>query len=372
MQSLGVNIDSDGDELLVTGCGLRGLRSPGEPLYCGNSGTTLRLLTGLLAGQDFSSSLTGDKSLDRRPMGRIINPLKGMGAVIEEMQEEHKRIIRVSGTKLHGINYSSPIASAQVKSAILLAGLYADSPVRVEEPFPSRDHTERMMAAMGASIQYGPAWAELEPGGILNACDIYVPADFSSAAFFIVAGLITPDSSIRLDGVMINPTRSGLLELLREMGGNIEVENVQELGGETIADLVVCSSSLKAVDCPPEKIPSMIDEIPILAIAAAVADGTTHIRGAKELRKKETDRLKAVATELAALGVPIEEQEDGLSIKGPVSFKKASVKSYGDHRMAMALTIAAGIAQEPIEIQDYECTAVSYPGFLNDWEKLTK
>lgn len=281
MTALGVSIDRSEDNLSIKGCGLNGLREPKEALYCGNSGTTLRLVTGLLAGQEFTSSLTGDESLDRRPMGRIIDPLREMGAQIEERHKDKRRIVRVTGTKLKGIEYCSPVASAQVKSALLLAGLYAVSPVRIEEAYPSRDHTERMLEAMGASIRYGPGWVELEPGEKLKTYNIEIPSDFSSAAFFLVAGLITKNSSICLKDVLLNPARSGLLKVLQEMGGRIQVQNKREIGGETIGDLIVETSDLKAVDCPPEKIPSMIDEIPVLAIAAAAADGTTRIWGGR-------------------------------------------------------------------------------------------
>lgn len=371
MAALGAGIQQGGEIVSVTGQGLHGLHPATKPLYCGNSGTTLRIMTGLLAGQTFDSSLSGDASLDRRPMDRVLQPLSQMGAHIKEVREEGRRVIKVAGTQLAGITYQSPVASAQVKSALLLAGLYANAPVRVEESHPSRDHTERMLAHLGARIRYGAAWAELEPGGTLQARDITVPTDFSSAAFFLVAALITPDSSVTIQDVLLNPTRTGLLEILQEMGGDIRIDNQRELGGETIADLHVSSSDLRAIDCPPDRIPSLIDEIPILAVAASAASGTTRIRGAAELRLKETDRLRALAAALKILGVSLEEEPDSLSIMGPTRIQGGSVKSYGDHRMAMALTVAAGIASAPVTIEDYDCTAVSYPGFLADWNKLT-
>ncbi len=372
MEALGVPIQRDDNGLTITGVGLHGLKESNAPLYCGNSGTTLRLISGLLAGQVFASRLTGDESLDQRPMGRVIEPLQEMGATLAETHESGRRIIVVSGSPLKGIQYASPVASAQVKSALLLAGLYADSMTRIDEPLASRDHTERMLESMGASIRFGSGWVELEPGQSLQAQDIQVPSDFSSAAFFMVAALIVPNSSICLEAVLLNPTRSGLLGLLQEMGGRIRVENERKVGGETVADVYVESSSLRGVECPPALIPSLIDEIPILAVAAACAEGSTRIWGAEELRVKETDRLKAVASELATLGVLVEEKPDGLIIEGGRQIKAGEVKSHGDHRMAMALTVAAAVASGPVRIADYACTAISYPGFIEDWLALSR
>lgn len=378
MEQLGVGIEVEGDALMIHGVGLHGLRASRQPLYCGNSGTTLRLMSGLLAGQAFSSSLTGDASLDQRPMGRVIDPLKQMGAQVEEIKRQGpsatgqggNRIIQVKGSALHGMRYQSPVASAQVKSALLLAGLYADGAVAIEEPYPSRDHTERLLAYLGADVKWQPGHAVLQPQSRLTARPIAVPRDFSSAAFFLVAGAITPNSSVRLEAVLMNPTRNGLLDLLTVMGAAIKVENAREVGGEPIADLVVESSPLKGVECGPELIPSLVDEVPILAVAACMAEGETHIRGAQELRLKETDRLHALATELSRLGAVIEERPDGLIITGPTSFSGGSVKTYGDHRMAMALSVAAGVAAGPVSFDDYDCVAVSYPGFLQDWLRL--
>lgn len=371
LKQLGLSIDEEGGQLKFEGLSLYGLKAPRERLYCGNSGTTLRLMTGLLAGQSFHTELTGDTSLNRRPMGRVMSPLNEMGARISEQREGEERVIRIQGHNLSGIDYASPVASAQVKSAILLAGLYAQSTVRIREPYPSRDHTERMMGYLGADIEWGPGWVTLETGCQLSAKEIIVPGDFSSAAFFIVAALLAPDSEIELESVLINPTRAVLIEVLKEMGGEIQVINERELCGEPIADIKVKSSSLKGVELGPERIPQLIDEIPILSVAAAVAEGETVIRGAEELRVKETDRLKAVASELSRLGVSIEEFPDGLKIVGSDSLCGAQVKSYGDHRMAMALAVAGAIANDPVTIDDFNCVAVSYPNFLSDWKSLT-
>ena len=301
MEQLGVSIAEDGQDLVVTGVGLHGLKGAAEPLYCGNSGTTLRLMTGLLAGKKFSSRLTGDASLSKRPMGRVIEPLKQMGAKLEEVlgfkfqvsgENMEGRAMQIEGSPLHGIRYQSPVASAQVKSALLLAGLYADGAVEIEEPFPSRDHTERLLTYLGAKVEWRPGWVALEPRTRLTARNIQVPRDFSSAAFFLVAGLISPNSSVHLEAILMNPTRNGLLDLLAAMGGSIKVENAHEVGGEPVADLTVESSSLTGIDCNPELIPSLVDEVPILAVAACMAEGETHIRGAEELRVKETDAIQ--------------------------------------------------------------------------------
>lgn len=381
MQELGVAMEEVDGVLNIRGRGLKHLQAPDKQLYCGNSGTTLRLMTGLLAGQSFQSELNGDASLNQRPMGRVIEPLKQMGAKIEEISgvperqsagsPTSSRIIRVTGSALKGIDYKMPVASAQVKSAILLAGLYASEAVTIHEPYPSRDHSERMLLSLGAPIETGPAWVSLHSGAKLTARDIQVPGDFSSAAFFLVAALLLPDSEVRIEGVSINPTRTGLLDLLRTMGGKIEIENDREMSGEPVADLVACTSELRGASCPPELVPRLIDEIPILAIAAARAEGTTRIWGAKELRVKESDRIKALATELAKLGVAVSELEDGLEINGPTDLQGAALTSYGDHRMAMSLAVAGALAKDPVTIEEFESVAISYPGFLKDWESLS-
>lgn len=367
---LGVSIDHDHDHDYVHGVGMKGLVTPTELLYCGNSGTTLRLMTGLLAGASLAGEFSGDASLNRRPMGRVLEPLNQMGGKVSEYHQGKQRLIRVEPGDLHGIEYESPVASAQVKTAILLAGLAAQQQVQIREPFSSRDHTERMLDYLGASIEWGGGLVTLNEGSRLQAKDIMIPGDFSSAAFFIVAALIVPNSELRLEGVGINPTRSALLEVLTEMGGNIQVEDQRELNGEPIADLVVRASQLTGVSVGGEQIPQLIDEIPILSIAAARAQGETSIRGAEELRVKESDRLKAIATELGRLGVPVEEFPDGLTITGTDSFQGGEVKSYGDHRMAMALTVAGSVATDSVLIDDFSCVAISYPTFWNDWESV--
>jgi 3-phosphoshikimate 1-carboxyvinyltransferase len=372
MQELGVRIEEEADALVVHGVGKHGLTAPSKPLYCGNSGTTLRLMTGLLAGQNFSSQLNGDASLDARPMQRVIDPLEQMGAHIEEKNNEGRRIVVVRGQPLRGLDYDLPIASAQVKSALMLAGLYANGPVSLKEPHPSRDHTERMLVSMGARLEWGAGWVRVEGIEKLSIKEIEVPNDFSSAAFFIVAALLIPESQIKLNAVLVSPTRSALLDILKEMGGEIDMINSRVIGGEKVADLIVQASRLQSTECPPARIPSMLDEIPILAVAATQAKGTTRIVGAGELRVKETDRLRALTLELSLLGAQIKEQPDGLAITGPTRLKGGTVKSYGDHRMAMALTVAAAVAQAPLTIEDYDAVKVSYPEFLEDWQKLVR
>jgi 3-phosphoshikimate 1-carboxyvinyltransferase len=365
LQALGVTVEGwDGEPVRIHGKGRDGLREAEEVLDCRNSGTTLRLLTGVLSGQPFLSVLTGDASLRRRPMDRVVLPLREMGAKIWGRAKDTLPPLAIRGGKLQGITYRSPLASAQVKSAILLAGLFADGPATVIEPHVSRDHTERMLQAAGQSIHREGSMVTLTPTGPLRAQRISVPGDFSSAAFFLVAGLILPDADLTVKGVGINPTRTGLLEVLQAMGGSVEVLQREESTGEPRASLRVRSSPLRCVELGGDLIPRLIDEIPVLAVTAAVADGKTVIRDAAELRVKESDRIVAIARELKKMGVRVEELSDGLIIHGRGVLQGAAVESYGDHRMAMALAIAGLKAVGTTTVVDTECIHTSFPGFV--------
>ncbi|MBI3541553.1 MAG: 3-phosphoshikimate 1-carboxyvinyltransferase, partial [Deltaproteobacteria bacterium] len=317
LRELGVSIEKKGSAWVVKGC--RGIfQAPSKILYCGYSGTTLRLLTGLLSGQSFTSLLTGDPSLNRRPMGRVIEPLTQMGASIHEEHRGEKRIVVVEGRKLKKGMFQIPVASAQLKTALLLAGLASSEPVSVREPFKSRDHTERMLKAFGARIQVKRVQVNLKPGGKLKGQKVRVPADFSSAAFFLVAALINPDprTKIVLKSVGVNPTRTGALEVLKKMGARIQIVNRRTICGEPVADLVARPSKLKGTTISGALIPRLIDEIPILSVAAALAHGKTVIKDAAELRVKETDRIRSIVTELSKFGVSVKERPDGLEING--------------------------------------------------------
>ena len=365
-RNMGVEIEkvSQG-EYLINGVGLRGLKEPERVIDCGNSGTSMRLLTGLLTAQDFYSVLSGDDSLRSRPMGRIIKPLSKMGARIWARNLEYAPL-SIQGQPLSGIDYQLPIASAQVKSSILLAGLYTDQEVRIVEPALSRDHTERMLKGFGIELTKEGNLIILDKGdkGELHSQDIQVPGDISSAAFFITAGLITDDSEILLKDVGINPTRSGFIQVVKEMGGQIELINQREASGEPIADLLVKSSKLQGVEISGDIIPKLIDEIPIIAVLASQAKGETVIKDAAELRVKETDRIMATATELSKLGVEIEELEDGMVINGKAPITGGiKVKSYGDHRIAMALAIAGLVADETVTILNSDVINTSFPQF---------
>ena len=360
---MGVRIDAPRtSERVVHGVGLRGLLAPGAPIDCGNAGTGMRLLTGLLAGQSFDATLSGDESLSRRPMQRVIEPLTRMGAKIESNAGLPPLQIR-GGRALHGISYELPVASAQVKSAILFAGLYADGETEVREPHPTRDYTERMLAAFGWPVQFGQGWAKLRGGQRLRAADIDIPADFSSAAFFIVAATLLPGSEIVLRDVGMNPRRTGLLHVLRAMGADIRESNPRAPDGEPVADLVVRHARLRGIDVPMELVPDMIDEFPILFIAAVAAQGTTRVRGAAELRVKESDRIAVMAKGLHALGVRIEETPDGAVIEGGM-FAGGEADSAGDHRCAMSFAVAGLVAAAPVRIRDCANVATSFPGFV--------
>ncbi|HVI26562.1 MAG TPA: 3-phosphoshikimate 1-carboxyvinyltransferase [Xanthomonadaceae bacterium] len=346
---------------LVRGVGLHGLRAPSAPLDCGNAGTGMRLLAGLLAGQRFDSALTGDPSLSRRPMGRVIEPLARMGARIDA--EAGLPPLRIHGGQaLHGIDYALPVASAQVKSALLLAGLYAHGETRIREPHPTRDYTERMLRAFGWPIAFAAGEARLSGGHRLRATDVVVPADFSSAAFFLVAASVVPGSDLLLRRVGLNPRRTGLLQALRAMGADIVESDPGEQGGEPVADLRVRHAPLRGIEVPPALVPDMIDEFPALFVAAACAQGTTLVRGAAELRVKESDRIAAMAQGLRALGIEVAEMPDGAAIKGG-RLRGGMVDSHGDHRIAMAFAVAAQRADGEVRIGDVANVATSFPGF---------
>jgi 3-phosphoshikimate 1-carboxyvinyltransferase len=363
LQQLGVRIETPADgERRVHGVGLHGLRGTTERLDCGNAGTGMRLLAGLLAGQAFDSTLIGDESLSKRPMRRVTDPLALMGARIDS--QEGLPPLHVHGKQsLHGIQYTLPVASAQVKSALLLAGLYAQGDTEVIEPHPTRDYTERMLAAFGWPIDFAPGRARLSGGHALRATDVDVPADFSSAAFFLVAASIVPGSELRLPSVGLNPRRTGLLHALRLMGADIRIENERESGGEPVGDLVVRHAPLHGIELPEALVPDMIDEFPVLFVAAAAAKGRTVVRGAAELRVKESDRLAAMATGLRALGVAVDEAPDGAAIDGG-AMSGGTIESHGDHRIAMSFAVAGLIAGGPVRINDCNNVATSFPGFL--------
>ncbi|MFK3791507.1 bifunctional prephenate dehydrogenase/3-phosphoshikimate 1-carboxyvinyltransferase [Pseudomonas piscis] len=347
----------------IHGVGLHGLKPAPGPIYLGNSGTSMRLLSGLLAAQDFDSTLTGDPSLSKRPMNRVANPLREMGAVIETAAEGRPPMVIRGGHKLKGLTYTLPMASAQVKSCLLLAGLYAEGKTTVTEPAPTRDHTERMLRGFGYSVDVEGATASVASGGKLKATHIEVPADISSAAFFLVAASIAEGSELVLEHVGINPTRTGVIDILRLMGADIRLENQREVGGEPVADLHVRAARLKGIEIPEELVPLAIDEFPVLFVAAACAEGRTVLRGAEELRVKESDRIQVMADGLLTLGVKCEPTPDGIIIDGgPIG--GGEVHGHGDHRIAMAFSVASLRANAPIRIHDCANVATSFPNFL--------
>nr|WP_298138200.1 bifunctional prephenate dehydrogenase/3-phosphoshikimate 1-carboxyvinyltransferase [uncultured Pseudomonas sp.] len=347
----------------IHGVGLHGLQAPPGPIYLGNSGTSMRLLSGLLAAQPFDVTLTGDASLSKRPMNRVAKPLREMGAVIETAPEGRPPLTIRGGQRLTGMHYEMPMASAQVKSCLLLAGLYAAGETSVTEPAPTRDHTERMLRGFGYPVTVDGSTACVESGHKLKASHIEVPADISSAAFFLVAGSIAEDSELVLEHVGINPTRTGVIDILRLMGGDITLENQREVGGEPVADIRVRSAKLKGIDIPEDLVPLAIDEFPVLFVAASVASGRTVLRGAEELRVKESDRIQVMADGLIALGVKAEPTPDGIVIEGG-SIGGGEVWSHGDHRIAMAFSVASLRATAPIRIHDCANVATSFPNFL--------
>ncbi len=363
LQQLGVRIEAPSASVRrVHGVGLHGLAGSAAPLDCGNAGTGMRLLAGLLAGQSFESTLVGDASLSRRPMGRVIDPLSCMGARFESLPGGLPPIRIYANNILQGIDYELPVASAQVKSAVLLAGLYAHGETRVREPHPTRDYTERMLQAFGWPIEFRPGEARLSGGHRLHATEVHVPADFSSAAFFLVAASLVPGSDLHLRRVGMNPRRTGLLAALRLMGARIDEENPGQQGGETVADLRVRYAPLRGIEVPEALVPDMIDEFPALFVAAALAEGETVVRGAAELRVKESDRIAVTAAALQALGAKIRETPDGAVIQGGL-LNGGEADSHGDHRVAMSLAIAAQCARGEVRIADCANVATSFPGF---------
>ena len=365
-RKMGVDIDVTPERVTVHGKGLRGLKSPAETLYTGNSGTTTRLLCGILAAQDFDTTITGDASICKRPMGRVTKPLAMMGAKIENEYCP----LHIHGTQLHGIDYAMPVASAQVKTAIILAGLYADGKTIVRETEKSRDHTELMLGAMGADISVNGLDITVNKTNSLSAVNVNVPGDISSAAFFMVSGLIMPNSCVTIENVGINPTRTGIIDVLKSMGGNVTLENIRESAGESVADITVRTSSLKGVTIGGEIIPRLIDELPVIAVAAVFADGQTVIKDAQELKVKETNRIRAVVDEFTKCGIDITETDDGMIINGGKAIHGADFKTYGDHRMAMSLTVLSQLADGVSTIDDSDCACVSYPDFFDDFYKL--
>jgi 3-phosphoshikimate 1-carboxyvinyltransferase len=357
-------------QITIIGKGLTGLKKPEDAIYCGNSGTTMRLLCGVLAGQPFSATLKGDASLSRRPMKRVIEPLSQMGALFQSLNGYPP--LSVTGRKLKPIHYASPVASAQVKSAILLAGLYCDGVTAVTEPEKSRDHSERMLKAAGVETLVDGLTVSVKGRAVLQPLDMTVPADFSSAAFFIVAAIIVPGSRILIKNTGINPTRTGLLEILQAMGAGIRLENEKVVSGEPVADIFVEHSSLEGIDVGADLVPKAIDEFPVLCVAAALARGKTKISGAKELRVKESDRITTMAVELRKMGVNIEELEDGLIIEGRETLKPAVIQSRGDHRIAMSMAVAGLMAEGETTVSETDCINTSFPGFMRILEKLQK
>jgi 3-phosphoshikimate 1-carboxyvinyltransferase len=369
VQQLGVTVEQvSPTHLKIFGRGREGLSEPEDLLDVGNSGTTIRLLSGILAGQNFFSVLNGDASIRRRPMGRIAEPLRLMGATVWGRGEGRLAPIAIRGGNLHGIDYSTPVASAQIKSAILLAGLYAGGETSVTEPALSRDHSEKMLKAFGANIDINGLTVSLRPG-TLKACPVNVPGDISSAAFFLVAAAIVPGSKLIIQQVGLNPTRTGILEVLAEMGAAISINNQTESSGELMGDITVQGQGIKGVSIGGSIVPRLIDEIPVLAVAAACAKGQTVIKDAAELKIKESNRLRSIAVELGRFGADIKETGDGLIINGRQSFKGSVCHSYHDHRIAMACALMGMIASGTTTVRDAECIDISFPGFqtvLND------
>ncbi len=369
-RQMGIDIsNADNNSITVKGRGLHGLSAPGDIIDCGNSGTTMRLMSGLLSAQPFSSVLTGDEFLQKRPMGRIIKPLSDMGANIISTEGGFPPL-HIKGSPLRPVQYNSPIASAQVKSAILLAGLFCKGTTSVTEPGKSRDHTERMLKACGADISIHGLKVSIQGGNQLTPFDITVPGDLSSAAFFIVAALIVPDSEITVRNVGINPTRTGIIDILQRMGGDILIRNEHDVSGEPVADIQVRHSGLSGTDIGKDLILRAIDEFPVICVASAMAKGTTTISGAAELRVKESDRIASISTELRKMGIHVEEFEDGCAITGEDAIHPAAVQSHGDHRIAMSMAIAGLTGRGETTVEDTECVNTSFPGFTDLLDNL--
>ena len=368
-RKMGIDIENNNGEILVHGKGLRGLSSPTDILDVGNSGTTTRLISGILAGQNFVSELTGDDSIQSRPMKRIMTPLLSMGADITSIKGNNCVPLRIAGHSLKAIHYDSPVASAQVKSCVLLAGMYSDGVTSVTEPVLSRNHTEIMLNYFGAQVTSEGTTASIVPEPSLHAREITVPGDISSAAYFIAAGLLVPGSEILLKNVGINPTRDGLLRVCKDMGADITMLNVN-MDGEPTADLLVRTSSLHGTTVGGEIIPTLIDEIPMIAVMAAFAEGTTIIKDAKELKVKESDRILVMAENLSRMGADITPTDDGMIIHGGKPLHGAVIDSYLDHRVAMSFAIAGLLCDGPLSIKGGDCVKISYPEFYEDLYRL--
>ncbi len=363
-RAMGVDIvEPQAGRLIIKGVGLDGLSRPDHPLDMGNSGTAMRLMSGILAAQPFDSELVGDSSLHRRPMRRVVEPLNAMGACIKMADGDCPPLSIKGGQKLQGIDYVMSVASAQVKSALLLAGLYADGVTAVTEPATTRDHTERMLKGFGYDLSTADHTVRVQGGGRLRGCDIQIPSDLSSAAFFLVGAAIAPKSTLQLEGVGVNPTRSGVLTCLQRMGADVELHHQREIGGEVIADIHVSHSRLRGITIPEDEASLAIDEFPILFVAAACADGDTVLRGAGELRVKESDRIAVMAKGLQQLGVTVQERADGVTIRGG-QINGGVVDTQGDHRVAMAFAMAALCSQGPLTIRDCKNVDTSFPGFV--------
>ncbi len=369
-QKLGIAIDNTPERIVIHGKGLHGLRPPASVLDVGNSGTTMRLISGILAGQPFASTLTGDASIQKRPMNRIIKPLQEMGAALTSQYKNGCAPFTISGSSLHGIHYTSPVASAQVKSCVLLAGLYADGKTSVTEPSVSRNHTELMLSSFGAHISCQQTTVSVLPDPVLTGQKIEVPGDISSAAYFIAAALLVPNSEVLIQNVGVNPTRDGFLRAAKAMHANITRLNERTVSGEPVCDLLVTSSDLTGTTVEGDLIPALIDEIPVLAVMAAFAQGTTIIRDAAELKVKESDRIETIAANLKNMGADITATDDGMIIHGGRPLHYAAIDPQADHRIAMSFAVAGLCAEGGVQIQDAECVCISYPEFYQHLQSL--
>jgi len=370
-RAMGAEIIDEGEVVTIRGKGLHGLQEPADVIDCGNSGTSMRLISGILAGQKFFSVLTGDQYLRKRPMKRVLDPLGRMGAEIHARAEGTLAPLAIVGKKLNGISYQSPISSAQVKSAILLAGLYASGETSVVEPHLSRDHSERMLRYFGADIEVSPDCIRIRGERELDGREVVVPGDISSAAFFMVAALLVPGSELLIRNVGINPTRTGIIDILTSMGGSLQMVDRREISGEPVADILVRSSRLKGIEISGDLVPRSIDEFPVICVAAAFAGGKTVIRDARELRVKETDRIAAMAVNLDKAGAMVKETPDGMEIKGGEQLRGCVVNSFGDHRIAMSMLVAGLTAKDGVTVEDVDCISTSFPNFIDLMEKVT-
>ena len=370
-RNMGVSIQKDGTNLVIESKGLTEFSKPTKQLDFGNSGTTTRLMLGILAGLSFSTTIYGDVSLSKRPMNRVVNPLRQMGATIDGSNNGNLLPLSISGNKLTGINYTLPVKSAQVKSAILLAGLLAEDETSVTEEIPTRNHTENMLQAFGADITTDGYTTTITKKNELIATDVYVPGDISSAAFFLVAAAIVPGSQLTLKNVGLNKSRTGIIDVLQQMGANLVIQNEKTIGGELIGDIQVAYGDLNAITIEGDIIPRLIDEIPVIALLATQAVGTTIIKDAEELRVKETDRIAAVIDVLTTFGATVTSTEDGMIIEGKTDLSGGNAASYDDHRIAMMAAIASLITKDEVVIDDISCISISYPDFFKDLESLT-